>query len=340
MTPHRWPALDGLRGVAVGLVLFGHYFSAGGFGRAGVNLFFGLSGFLITWLLLREYDIEGAISLRRFYWRRTWRIVPAYAAWLAFTLYANRGSVDEGRAWALATYTVNYYQVAHPEVTGVFVGLVEHAWSLSVEEQFYIMWPLIALLALRRGRIFAVAVVSIVAVIAWRTTGVLVLGIDAYAADRTFFMTADFLMAGCLLAIVERRWGFERLRPLARSQLLPLATLIVLVLVTISVQYVRLRVVAYGIEAALGALLLAQVLLLHDRPAFRWLDRPAARWVGTISYPMYLWHLWGLYGASQVFQSEWSIAFAATVLTVGLAVGSYYTVERAGYWIRDRPRAL
>src|SRR6266568_5411553 len=163
------PALDGLRAVAVFTVIVYHFGINAVPGDLGVSAFFVLSGFLITWLLLKEHAASGTVSLRRFYTRRVLRIFPAYYAFLALSF-----AIDHlrGQAWGPSLgfssvfYLVNYYNAfnGHPTTS------ISHAWSLGIEEQFYLLWPLLLLGLLQGGvaRVARALVFLIVVVVAWR----------------------------------------------------------------------------------------------------------------------------------------------------------------------------
>ncbi|HET9010483.1 MAG TPA: acyltransferase, partial [Gemmatimonadaceae bacterium] len=167
----HFPALDGLRAVAVMIVIVGHhgYPIAGVPADLGVSAFFVLSGFLITRLLMREHEASGTITLREFYARRTLRIFPAYYTFLlvSFVLDHLRGE-RWGTALGLSavTYTVNYFNAIHHHPS----TSIAHAWSLGVEEQFYLLWPLGFLLLARRGSRALVEGVALAALaaVAWR----------------------------------------------------------------------------------------------------------------------------------------------------------------------------
>src|SRR4029453_9090916 len=169
----RIPSLDGLRAISIAFVFFGHLAGTRGFplstqtGNAtglaelGVHVFFVISGYLITRLLLEEIDRNGRIDLRRFYLRRTLRIFPPYYTLLALLFIADiAGFVGLHRHDVLRamTYTTNYA----PDRSW-YVG---HTWSLSVEEQFYLLWPAVMLLVRpRKAIVVAAAVVLLVPVI-------------------------------------------------------------------------------------------------------------------------------------------------------------------------------
>src|ERR1700730_4181433 len=160
------PALDGLRAVAVYLVIISHF----GFemvpGAHGVMIFFVLSGFLITWLLLKENERYGKVSLADFYRRRTLRIFPAvYVYWLILIalLVATGKAVLWPHAWSALFYTSNYYSAINGDPNN---GL-SHTWSLAIEEQFYLLWPFVFLMLrgnLKRMSVFLFGLIGAVCV--------------------------------------------------------------------------------------------------------------------------------------------------------------------------------
>jgi peptidoglycan/LPS O-acetylase OafA/YrhL len=151
------PALDGVRGVAILCVILHHArLLPGGF--LGVDAFFVLSGFLITSLLLQEWRTHRTISLRLFYERRALRLLPALAALLApallvLVLMATAGGAgaDELRPLAQGIGFGAFYLANFARATGLGLGALAHLWSLAAEEQFYLVWPIVLLVCLRRG---------------------------------------------------------------------------------------------------------------------------------------------------------------------------------------------
>ena len=160
MKPRNIPSLDGLRAVSVGMVIAAHLSEVvaqkipfiplwlyAAWGSLGVQTFFVISGFLITLILLKELNATGTISLGRFYFRRALRIFPAFYVYLAAGLALTLAGVFAGKPSAFliaGTYTTNYLGLDSP--------LLEHTWSLSLEEQFYLLWPAaLLLLGTRKG---------------------------------------------------------------------------------------------------------------------------------------------------------------------------------------------
>jgi peptidoglycan/LPS O-acetylase OafA/YrhL len=334
------PALDGLRAVAVFVVISYHAGVMQGVpGDLGVTLFFVLSGFLITWLLVKEFVATGSISIRSFYARRALRIFPAYYVFILFSLAVDTAM---GHRWSRTliavafTYLVNYYNafLGHPNTS------IAHAWSLAVEEQFYLLWPLACLSLLRRSRNTAAHGVAIVIVVAalWRSSLYLFAHAPVSYLYNAFDTRCDSLAIGCFLALsLDTRW-FNLVRERIRSSaLLPLVTLALIWLAhrfgTSAYHYT----IGMTVDAVLLAVFMVQMLGLSSRPLWRWLDHPVARWLGRISYPSYLYHEWGLsVGRRLLPHAPQLLIFAAGYLaTLCFAYGSYRVVERPFLAIKD-----
>src|SRR5258706_5943974 len=222
------PALDGIRALAVFVVVLYHAGVAHVPGDLGVTAFFVLSGFLITWLLDAEYARTGSVSLREFYIRRTLRIFPAYYVFVILSLVADFAL---GHPWSKGliasafTYTVNYYNAfqGHPSTT------VAHAWSLGVEEQFYLLWPVAFLALTRRGnsRVRQTGVLWIILlVVVWRSALFLLAGASPSYVYNAFDARADALAIGCFIALAANGATYRRFERAVRSSgWLPLITL-------------------------------------------------------------------------------------------------------------------
>lgn len=202
----RVPALDGVRAIAILLVLFGHYAGPEFAARVGVHLFFLLSGYLITGILVRELRATGRISLRQFYFRRACRILPAYVLWLSVTwLVISPGPSEYGTLLSLGTFTTNYWHIfgiTGSEPSWSFVAMTVHAWSLAVEEQFYLLWPL-ALGAIGLVRASRVLLSISILMLSW-TIGAAMLGAGEQYLSRAFEVEGVWLALGCFAAV---KWG-------------------------------------------------------------------------------------------------------------------------------------
>ncbi len=197
------PALDGIRGIAILLVMFFHLHLPGfSLGWAGVPLFFVLSGFLITGILIEEKSRIFKDYLISFYTKRTLRIFPLFYAYLAFNfiilLLTNRPT--EGYGWYLL-YLQNYSIGIEVNSTGRLPGIVAHTWSLAVEEQFYFFWPFLVYFLAKRQLAFTCILLIIAAPIArWM---ILQLDGNVYMANVTLPSCLDMLAYGALIALLR-----------------------------------------------------------------------------------------------------------------------------------------
>jgi len=334
------PALDGLRAVAVFTVVTAHSnLPLHVPGDLGVSAFFVLSGFLITRLLVREREKTGRVSIRRFYLRRTMRIFPAYYAFLflSFALDARAG-----QRWSHAlivntlTYTVNYFNAFnhHPATS------VAHAWSLAVEEQFYLLWPLAFVILFARGRRTLMAGVGLAAliVVAWRSWLILGAHVDVSYVYNAFDTRFDNLAVGCLLALaVDDDRVVTAAGMWAKRSWFPILTLALLLTSRLALSDAYHYSIGFTVDALLIAALIAQLLQLYSTRLWRWLELPAVRYLGAISYPIYLYHQWGASVGRRLAGNVHSLEFAAGVLaTIVLATGSFYVIERPFLKLKKR----
>lgn len=339
----RVPCLDGLRGVAI-LMVLGRHAMGDGFwapdwvcwllrrGYVGVDLFFVISGFLITLLLLRESDRTGAISLRGFYARRALRILPAMLAYLAFVAGMQVAGVADLDAidWAMAlTQTSNFHgpfgQGARP---------VEHLWSLSVEQHFYLLWPpaLVAFGVRRAGPILVAVVLASPAIrmALWHVT--------EHRADLARVTPArlDAIAIGCLVAVVCRN---ARAQPLLGwlGDHCPWVIAACLAGVTLadgvlghSGKY-QILFAQPVLSAALAVTLVACVYGSGGRVG-RLLDAGPLAGVGVISYSLYLWQQPFLASGTPWAGSGWPLSMGLTFLA---ACVSYWCVEKPFLALKD-----
>ena len=349
-TPPLWldrgriPSLDGVRGIAILLVLLSHlhfpydHLAAvtalkGRAGFLGVQLFFVLSGFLITTLMIREIQQTGRFQLVGFYLRRCLRILPAYLAFLAVLAglqIAGVWRIDGVNWFALLTYTVNSLPRAAWQIS--------HVWSLSVEEHFYLLWPLVVFaLPLARSRWVAFAVIPVVLVV---RTWIRVVWPEA-TVDLWTITRLDDLAVGCLLAFAVRE---EPARAIMQRCLLP-GKLAFILGGFVLAQVVCSRAVGswvFGpllplalacsnlINSVVLALLLWGVISRSDAPGIALLRAPVLEYLGLISYSLYLWHpLWSKAGLGVVLE------LVAVFLTAML---SYHLIECPFLALKPAPR--
>lgn len=330
------PALDGLRGLSILLVLLGHGALTRNFPLAdtcgalhrmsaiGVDMFFVISGFLITLLLLRERDRQGQVSLKGFYWRRALRILPAYFAYLAFLFVTTRlGFVTLAlRDWlGTLTYTVNFLPGAGWEVG--------HLWSLSVEEHFYLAWPLVFVLLGNRIAFFIAAAMVI--------TGPFIrLGLWSWAGDLVDVdyctpARMDTIACGCCLAFLAMRPSFQRIGGIFSGDRTSRCFAIVAVFIILA------NILLKG--TGRPGVMLSKTCNGLGFAALVWLGANAGKSVegrflncrplmvlGTLSYSLYLWQQPFL----NPHQSAWFAAWPWNLLFVAI-------VALACHWLVERP---
>ena len=340
------PALDGVRMIAVFLVILYHFGFNSVPGGQGVMIFFVLSGFLITWLLLDEQETSGTVSLRQFYWRRTLRIFPAfYAFWflLMAVVVLRDGGMPNAHAWSAFFYVSNYYSALnqHP------VDGLSHTWSLGVEEQFYLLWPAVFLLCrgnLRRMTYVLMAVIA--SVVVHRSLLTFVFRVDESYIYSAFDTRVDQLMIGCLIAVLLKRRILDGLWTRACSH--PVAPVFTIALAILTMKMGPLmgghfrEAIGYTIQGVLYGVLLVQLVALSSTPAWSWLNTAPVRFLGRISYPLYLYQQITMYPVRREL-AEFPVAVqlvAAIALTIFVASCSYYMVERPFLRLKHRTEWL
>ena len=334
--PARIPGLDGLRAISIGLVVLVHAALSPGFPPAlsgldtlrslGVRIFFVISGFLITTLLLREWRDTGRVSLPRFYLRRSLRILPAFYAYVAIVVVlaaAGLVSLRPGDIAHALTYTMNYH---YPAAWEVF-----HFWSLSVEEQFYVLWPPL-LVWLGPARAFRCAAIVVVVTPLIRIVQWYAWPLQRDGSGGQFQLVADALAVGCLLAgaynwLGAQRW-YLRLLTSRWFVLVP-----IVVLVTNELHWrPRTYLVAQTLTHVAIALCVDRCVRIRRGGIDRVLHAAPLRFVGAISYSLYLWQ--------QPFLSPNTTLLAAFPGNLGLAVACavacHYVVERPLLRVKDR----
>lgn len=355
--PHL-PALDGLRGLAlVGVLLF-HADGALRGGYLGVDLFFVLSGYLITALLVAEHAADGRIALGAFWARRARRLLPALFVLLPFVaLYArfvaSPGELRTIRGDALATlaYVANWRAiVAAKSYWDLFAAPspLEHTWSLSIEEQFYVAWPLVAGVVLARaGRrgLFAVS-----AVLAVASAAAMLALFRAEAPSRVYLGTdtrAAGILVGAAFAIVVPPGTRASLRATRALDVLgcACATGLALAWTTLDGRASALYRGGFWVTELFALGLVACAVAGEGGLVARALRARPFTFVGTLSYGLYLWH-WPvnvLLTSERAHLHGWVLQGARFALTFAVALASYHLVEapvRAGRLRLPRPLVL
>lgn len=341
MALRRFDSLDGLRAISV-LGVVWHHTAAKAFagsplatmGSEGVTLFFAISGFLITTLLLRERDRHGSIDLKAFYVRRTLRIFPIYyitlATYVALVWLMERNS-EAGREFManlpyFATYTSNWFVELKDRTIFYF------AWSLAAEEQFYLVWPpLLVLLATRRRGLMFIALAA----------GLLVAHQLALTASGQWqlaltwsyrFPLAIVLGAGAALLLHDRA-AFDRVAPVLGRPGAPLVMAIALL------ACLTLPSVPSVLTHAACMLLVVSTCIQRQHVLSTLLAWRPLAYIGAISYGIYLFHMLAAHAAKMVLtklgmEAHWSVSFPAAVVASIIVAGISFR------WIESRFLAL
>ena len=326
----RIPTLDGWRALAIAAVLLHHgamgfygteasYYTVSNtlWGAFGVDIFFGLSGFLITRLLLEEWDRTGGVNLRAFYTRRAFRILPPYLVFLLAVTVAGLWKSGWDVAGSLLFFR-NY--VPAPLLSPA----TKHLWSLAVEEQFYLLWPALMLWAGRKRGVDVAAMLALL-IGTWRL-------IESQSSLGWFpqvpphFRTdlrLDALLWGCVVAFLISKEA-SRIRMAGQLRLRTWT-----ILATLAILAVRYYSPASSVMLAVLIPCVLAGTALHPRwLASRFLESSPLRWFGRISYSVYLWQQVFLRPGWEHPAHWWQIFPANLAATVAVAAASYYLLEK------------
>ena len=327
--------------MAIGAVIFSHGFlladsstrssraisyTAGYLGGLGVAIFFAISGFLITTLLLRENAESGRISLRGFYVRRAFRILPPAYVYLG-VLFLLGKPLAKGEFASAAFFYSNYWADRS--------WWTQHFWSLSMEEHFYLLWPG-ALVLLGISGALRAAGVAICAILLWRPWSLAHLDLPFPALQRTDMRLDAFLFAGVLAVALHDGGGQGAVGDMTRALTKVLTSGWFrlagwMALTAVSAWSLAGSAPAIGtlLQSALLPLLLVSVVLWPGSAIYRFLEWAPVRWIGRISYGLYLWQQLFLVGHSQPTLAAAAAAFLPRVAMIfAVATVSYYLMER------------
>lgn len=325
------PEFDGVRGIAVSAVLAFHVLPWTG-GWLGVHIFFVLSGFLITTILVDEWRTHGVIKLRSFYARRALRLLPALiialCGYLLLSLTANAldpGAIDVHERMVGVAAGAGYVSNILLAFGAQPIEGLSHLWSLAAEEQFYTLWPVALLVLLRRSRSFdQIRWLTLAAIVAL-SVHVLELLLTGVPPARIHFgpdTSAIPLLIGCYAALGGASFGRRR-----RLELVAGTTVVVVLLGA-----------GASDRAYFPALALACVATAYLLPGLatgasalgRPLRAPALVWLGRISYGVYLWHL------ILIEATPWVPPAVGVVLAVPVAALSFRYIEQPARRFRER----
>jgi len=351
---HRIPSLDGLRALSIFLVLALHslqrhevsspisFLWVGIFsGATGVFIFFVISGYLITSLLLREHEKRGSVSLRGFYFRRAMRILPPLYVYVGFLLILGW----TGRLPIFKLDIISALFFFHDYALSLMWPL-EHFWSLSIEEQFYLIWPLLLLYCLRRlgpegkskASKIAIAIILVAPLI--RIVSFTLARNTVLHNSYGFHAHADSLMFGCLLALVQGTPVFERIYKLV-TKIWWIPPAIILISDCLSARYQNYWDFPIGMTICGAAIAFFLLWCVRNptSPVGRVLNsRPIAH-IGVLSYSIYIWQTLFLNRANlTLFPPSLKVLYTfpfSWLVILAVAQLSYTFIERPSFRLRN-----
>lgn len=329
--------LDGLRGIAVSAVFLVHlYAPIFGGGGWGVDLFFVLSGFLITKLLYEEHDRAEAVNLRAFYTRRFFRLQPAMAVLLlasfiaSFNAFAGEGGVIRREILYTGLLSGNLWALGEGFTPR---PLLSHTWSLGLEEQFYLVWPLIVVflpaMAFARPAAFLrwIGGVTLASIVIGRVVVRGLLDYPHYGSIPLF--NIDGLALGCMLAVYLHT--HKGPAPKVPMWLFALSVLIPTFDLFAGGQYIDSD--TYGLRVlVLRPVFVVLVYLVVTQPQYgpvKLLDNPLLRFLGKISYSLYLWHI----PIFEFFSDDRYPTAGKIELGLAKVIGAFVAACMSYYWV-------
>jgi peptidoglycan/LPS O-acetylase OafA/YrhL len=334
------PALNGLRGIAILLVIASHTIRPMAGGAGGVDIFFALSGFLITTLLIQERSSAGKVSFPRFYARRVLRLYPALIVMIVL-VSAVGGWTRIDPHPARDVFSALFYFANFSRAGGQSLHGFGQTWSLAQEEQFYVLWPaiLVGLLAVG-GRRLALRVTAVVTVAVWAARLLAWLnGTGWYTVYFLPWFRADSLTLGCCLAL----FGTERL---VGRWVVPAAVFLGVLALWNWGQSQRAM---WGMDALAiaTALMIAEIINRPGSRAVRWLSSPDLVRAGVLSYGLYLWHYpivtWGRVwlpqeGLPDRFEPLWVLPLAWLAASISYRVVELPLLKLKARFAAEPPR--
>lgn len=358
ITPQAYPlgylaALDGIRGMMTLAVMAIHSGATAFIGAAAyMDIFFSMSGYLITSLLLADYQKRGFIDFKKFYLRRFARLYPAFCALLAIiAIYGFLFSDQPTARYREVLYNVFYLTDIPSIIQRGYFKFTGHTWSLSVEEQFYLLWPLVLAVLLRRYGVSRTTVVAVLCMAACFTMVRIVLtysGANFHHLYSAPYCRADSLLIGCAMALILRLVDLRDYPRLSKVLALSLAPLTVYAILTGF--FVNPNSNAYLYSSPLfgaipGAIAIAAIVQPQRTFMHRAFEHPIPVFCGRICYGLYIWH-WPIMAVIAIAHADTnSILHGFNVNLLHVVIGwpasfacaivSYHWIERP--FMRARP---
>lgn len=338
LSQRKIPSLDGLRAVSVLLVILHHTGMPYAPHGRGVLTFFVLSGFLITWLMLGESERRGEISIRNFYVRRVLRIFPAFYVYMAIViamqvLARRMPPLPVVFDYLSSIAYVANYRLALTHRHNVFIT---HTWALSIEEQFYLIWPWVLVAFHRDVRKLAYGLLAAIAFVdIYRVVLLEQFHVGNAWLNQTFDSRVDHLLVGCLLAVLLKQGILTRFWQVLTSSvwvsIVPLALTVASIALAFRHELLYKIGIGFVVDPLLTAILLVQVIAFGDSWLWGWLNWRPISYLGQISYGMFLYHMLSYKLVMEVFGSDpplWIRIPAVTAVAALFGAASFHLVEK------------
>jgi peptidoglycan/LPS O-acetylase OafA/YrhL len=345
LSQKKIPSLDGLRAVAVALVICNHLKVPYAPEGRGVLTFFVLSGFLITWMMLNESENNDGISVRNFYVRRVLRIFPAFYVFLALSF----GALLLTRGWpsgsmlgdylSAFSYTSNYRFALMPHMDHA----CWHTWAVSIEEQFYLLWPWF-FVAFQQDlrKLTHLLIAAIVLVDVYRIVLFFKFHVNENWLHYSFDSRVDHLLVGCLLAVLIKRgvlmrfWNFLTAR--TWISLVSFGLIVLSIAMDFRFHVAYKYAVGFVVDPLLTAIFLVQVIAMGNTWLWGWLNWRVIRYLGQVSYGMFLYHMLVNRLVIDVFgrHSLWIHVPAVIAGAALLGAFSFHLIERRFLRLKSR----
>lgn len=339
------PSIDGLRGISILLVFIAHI----GFerivpGGLGVTIFFFISGYLITTLLIDEYITHQSIDFKLFFTRRLLRLYPPLLFMLVLYhtyVLVTRSNFYISELWASLFYYENYHFFNSPSQSS---SVCKTLWSLAVEEHFYLLFPPLFLVLAKTPKLFiSVLVLLLFIPLAFRISGTMLYGNSGDITERyTYCLTHtrfDSIMYGCLGSLLlHLKTSHTYVKILADKKFFALALLAIVVCLLYRNEFFR-NTLRYSVQGiSLLIIVPAIVNIKSYGPLKNILSSAVLVWIGRLSYAIYLTHMIAISGLSFLREGGHPILFyiAVTVSTAVLAVSCHYLIEKPFARLRKR----
>ncbi len=347
------PSLNGLRAFSILLVIFSHLMVVDSFpgflktflepianGEIGVRLFFVISGFLITWLLIKEKEKTGRINIKKFYIRRLLRIFPVFYFYILFVFLVSRVT---GNAIRYEVFITSFLYLQNFGFGG-YHWLLSHSWTLAVEEQFYLIWPWIARQTSNKLPILISLLVLVIGLLS-RIIAYKFPSLSNYLL-LPFLMHIDFLYGGCLLAFIiayKQEW-YKRQIAKIRGWILPVGLFFVFIFgyYEFDPRLDRLVLPIAGTYMTIYFVILIGWVTNKSNSnstVYKLLNNSILNRIGILSYGLYVWQQFFLVPIYNSYSEYWWTQFPQNILLLIVAVQfSYYIIEKPFLQIKKRFR--